>query len=174
MNAEPHAKPATDLAIAVLVAAEGNIELAASRLGFQPFELIALLVADPNAPQILASQYRTLTLIKTFDALRLTHVEFRNAVIEMEPEEVAKTLTGLSKLAVELTSQKSDNTNLDVTGLMLRFLPPEVREAVTTLVKTVSPAPGAVQDGIVPSEADNVVRLPARQSYYVPKASGDD
>lgn len=116
-----------------LVAAEGNSALAAERLGVPTQVLIASIAQDPSAQASLNAQLRTLTTLMTFDTLRLSNAIVGEMMQGMEPADFAKFYTNLIQQTAALTDSHETTTNVNVTEIMLKMLPPEVRSAVLTL-----------------------------------------
>lgn len=122
-----------DICVDALVQAEGNSHLAAEKLGVTTQILIASIAQDPSAQASLNAQLRTLTTLMTFDTLRLSKAVVGEMMSEMEPADFAKFFTSLIQQTAALTDSHESTTNVNVTEIMLKMVPPAVRQAILTL-----------------------------------------
>ena len=123
------------LAIDALIQANGDTRLAAEALHISRQTLIATITADPMAQETLLAQLRTLTLLGTFEIFDQTKLVYLSQLADMEPKDVAKTLTAIAALLTQLTQNptQSLNANVNITEVVLRMLPPDARQALQTL-----------------------------------------
>lgn len=127
--------PAQD-AVDALIAADGNLHLAAERLHVPHSTLVASIAADPSAQASLNAQLRALTTLHTFDTLRLAKVIVEQQMAEMDPADFARFYTQLVQQVSSLTDPHETTQNVNITEVVLKMLPPDAREA---LLKLVSP-----------------------------------
>lgn len=163
-------------AIAGIVRAEGNLNLAAERLGAKVPDVLGALTESPEGFRMLAEQLRVLQLLKTFHLLQTAEAYMVGIMGDMEAPDVVKAYNSVATLFGSLTSQASKEpsivNNIDVTSIMLNALPAPVREAFLTLVqpddvfepvstRQLRQAPGPPRAKEDSSEYDNIgSRLP--------------
>lgn len=128
-----------ELCVEALVVAGGNVALAAERLfGVQPNAtayLMASIAQDPMASENLNSQLRTLTTLKTFDALNQVMLYLPTVMHEMEPAEFGRLFGDILKHMSTLTlSTQRQNDPADALQRLLNTLPPTARRALVTLI----------------------------------------
>lgn len=128
-------------AVDALIAAEGNMHLAAERLQVPQHVLVASIAQDPTAQASLNSQLRALATLHTFDTLRAAKVLVESMMVDMEPADFAKFYNSLVQQVATLTDSHESTHNINVTEVMMKMLPPHVRDAFTRIIE--SPAPDA-------------------------------
>lgn len=126
-------------AIGAIVRAEGNLNLAAERLGAKVPDVLGALTESPEGFRMLAEQLRVLQLLKTFHLLQTAEAYMVGIMGDMEAPDVVKAYNSVATLFGSLTSQASKEpsivNNIDFTSIMLNALPQPVREAFLTLVQ---------------------------------------
>lgn len=132
------------ICVDALVAAEGNMNLAAERLGVKQHTLVASIAADPTAQSNLNAQLRALTTLHTFDSLRLAKVLIGDMMAEMEPDTFAKFYVQLVQQVGTLTDDKTSTQNINITEVVMKMLPPNARDALMRLVSAADPAQPAL------------------------------
>jgi hypothetical protein len=135
-------------AIGAIITAEGNIDLAAEMLFGIPIkgqihpkaQLIAVIAADPSATQELQHQLRTLATLQTFQSMQRVGFVVEGSLTIQEPADLIKLYTQLLSLVATFTDDHTQqvnanvqSTSLNLTEVVLRQLPPEVREALKVL-----------------------------------------
>lgn len=133
-------------AIAELVLANGDLNLAAERLygtATAAPRLVALIAGDMSAPAMLAAQMRTLATINMFATLNKVQAELDGRIGNMEPYELSKTYTTILDKVLQATDNHESTQNINVQEVILSILPPEAREALKQLVSD-SPAPAVI------------------------------
>lgn len=141
--------------------AGGNVALAAERL-FGPTTpnatayLMASIAQDPMAQENLNGQLRTLTTLKTFDALNQVMLYLPNVMHDMEPAEFGRLFGDILKHMSTLTTPNArQNDPADALQRLLNTLPPTARRALVTLISEPD-APGFAPDG---EDGDALARL---------------
>lgn len=128
------------LAISTLVAAQGNIDLAASRLNTTPQNLLSIISLDPQAKDILPIYIRTVASLYIFEALSQVRLSITAAIPDLQPYETIKAFTNLVDLLSKLT--QSDAPTVNIQEMVLKMIPPEARQALLTLVENNSKQTG--------------------------------
>lgn len=124
----------SETAINALVVAQGNVELAAENLHVKPADFVAIITQDPNAYQQLQLQLRTLTLLRAFESLNLTSLLYSDALLKLEPKDLAKAYASLLETMRGLTDTKESTQNINITETAIRLLPLPIRNAMLTLM----------------------------------------
>ena len=117
-------------AIDAIVNANGNMHLAAERLQLKHGDLLALIVADPNAIDILQLQLRAMSTLIAFSSLKLVADSFASSLERMKPEDNVKAFIGLLEAINKFTDNKQSTQNVNITEIMLKMIPSDVRKAV--------------------------------------------
>ena len=113
--------------------------LAAERLGTTKSDLIASICSDPQGLTVLSQQLRTMTLVNTFEMLRETQLVYQASLPELDPADLAKTVVALATLVQSMTASTATTTNVNMTEVVLKMLPPEARRALMTLAQDDGP-----------------------------------
>lgn len=127
------------IAVDALIGANGDADLAAERLHVPKQVLIAAIAADPLAHDSLAKQLRTLALLGTYEMLDLSRVAYTASIPELEPKQLARTVIALAALVAQLTDTHTQTSNVNITEVVLRMLPPDAREALKLLAQNPNP-----------------------------------
>lgn len=122
-----------------IVRADGEVKLAAERLGVSETDLRTIIAVDPNAPALMAVHLKALTLLKTFQLLGQSTEALRSKMSDLTPFEAARTHTSLVKLFAELAGNQGELSPATLPEAVLKLLPPTVREAVLGLVAKQEP-----------------------------------
>jgi len=117
-------------AIRSLIAANGNLKLAAERSGQPEDQFLDALTVNYKALQL---QIRTAMLVHMFNTFMLTQLAYRECLPDIEPKEMAKAFIGLSNVLANLS--KPDSASLDLMEVIMSSLPPEQREAFKLLTQ---------------------------------------
>lgn len=121
-------------ALAAVIAAQGNIELAAE-LSKVPKELIiATLVSDENNAQKLNQVLRTFSMLKLFSTMDELQLQVKDELAsgQLKGRDVAKAFSDVATLLVSLTNAPAQ-TNINVFETAMRTLPPHVQTALQVL-----------------------------------------
>lgn len=110
------------------------MRLAAERLHVGQHTLVASIAADPTAQSSLNAQLRALTTLHTFDTLRLAKVLVQEMMANMEPDAFARFYTQLVAQTAALTDSHETTSNINITEVVLKMLPPNAREALLAIV----------------------------------------
>jgi hypothetical protein len=158
-------------AISAIVAAEGNLDLAAERLfGFEEgtnsrAQLIALLAEDPTAHANLQRTLRTLSLMEAFATFKEVALSVRGTLDTLEPHARSRLLKQLLDSIAILTDDHTQNINsqstrlnLSLTEAVYKSLPPDVQQALkvieadttTDLPADLNALLGAAATGVAP------------------------
>lgn len=121
------------MCVDALVAAAGNVRMAAEQLGVKPETLIASIAQDPAAEATLNAQLRTLTSLHTFDTFRMAKMLIDNAMTDMEPKDLARFFSDLARQISEITDNKTTTHNVNIAEYVMRSLSPEARDALMAL-----------------------------------------
>lgn len=145
------------ICVDALVAAEGNSKLAAERLHVPQHVLVASIAADPTAQSNLNAQLRALTTLTTFDTLRAAKAMVDAMIPEMDPADFAKFYVQLVQQVGTLTDTHESTTNVNITEVVLKMLPPNARDALMRIVAAgqLGAAPTATTNGALPSPLDD-------------------
>jgi len=117
-------------ALAFLVQARGNINLAAERAGVNPAILVSALAEDIAIVDTLSNQLRVLAIIRTYELLEYTTAVALQALPDLSPYESVKAFTGLAAALSRLTPPP---LTINLQETLFKMLPPSVREAVLEL-----------------------------------------
>lgn len=140
-------------AINAVVAAEGDLELAAERLfGYttedgsevsaysNKTKLIALLAEDASAQQDLQRILRTLSLLRAFASFNLVSTTIDGTLEHLDANNRARLMTRLLDSIAVLTDDhtqnintKQTNLNMNMTEALMKKLPPDIQQAVKVL-----------------------------------------
>lgn len=124
-----------------LVAADGNPNLAAERMGYgrDVSRYITELASDPTAYTMLQPMLRTLMMIKLTDLINQVALTVVSGLADLEPYEASKTLTTLLAQLGEVTSakQQAPQTNINIAEAIFDIMPTNVKQALVKLM----PAP---------------------------------
>lgn len=104
--------------ITTLVAADGNINLAAERLNrrsdlgerLNEYTIKEKIVSDPNSVDILSRQLRGLLVLKLFDDLMISQQAMLSNIDEMKPSDVARLYASQLSAFTQLTSPSTKDT----------------------------------------------------------------
>lgn len=158
--------PSAQDAIAYIVGAEGDLDLAAERLfgvtspanPYPRAQLITLVAEDPNSAELLASKLRTLTILQAFNSVRLVGATVDGSLDRLTASDRSKLYTSLLSIISGLTDEHSTNinaninsnsTSLSLTEHVMSKLPPNIQEAMKVLMLPSSggqPTNGVVHD----------------------------
>src|SRR5262245_16135048 len=116
-------------ALQAIVAAQGNIEVAAEILHTSPSALIAAIVVDENNYDTLQKYLRTFSLIRSFTLLDSLHTALTSELAEgsLRGREIAKAYTDTAALVDRLTDNHTTTTNVNVFETVMKTLPPRVQ-----------------------------------------------
>jgi hypothetical protein len=117
-----------------IVRADGEVKLAAERLGVSENDLRTIIAVDPNAPVLMAVHLKALQLLKTFQTLTRTAEILESKLDSLTPYEAAKTHIQMVKLFSELAGNQGDVVPGNMAEAVLKLLPPAVRESVLGLL----------------------------------------
>lgn len=124
-------------ALELLIAAEGNLKLAAELGGCKdhPELIINAIVHDENNHDMLSRYVRAFTIMKTFSLMTELQDHVLNAVAEekVKPHDLIKLFGDSIELLSRLTDSKTSTQNINVFETINKTLPPDVREALTLL-----------------------------------------
>lgn len=141
-------EPSTQEAIDAVINAEGDLDLAAERLyGYHEGQnlktrLVALLSRDKTATSDLQRALRTLTMLQTFQSLKLTGVVVDASLEKLDAEARTRFYTALITALQSLTDDKTQTINANSTSTSLSMsmseqvfkdLPPAVQQALKVL-----------------------------------------
>lgn len=127
-------------AVAVLVACNGNAELAAARAGralgkdISKELLLAAIASDPTSMALMQQQFKLLTMLQAFDAFRLIHKQFTEKIPDLSAKDSAKAYSDMLNQINGLTSGPAPQMP-DPFSTIMRTLPPEVAAAVDFFMK---------------------------------------
>lgn len=124
--------PPTD-SLATLVSTQGNIDLAAHRLGISPSDLLAQISNDPAAKDLLPLYIRTAASLYLFESLSQMRLALQTSIPDLQPYEVVKAFTALVQLLNTLTQSSDTASTLPIQDLVYRLMPPEARDALMAL-----------------------------------------
>lgn len=89
-----------------VVAAGGNLPLAAERAGVSKTDLVSLITGDDTVS--LSENLRAMILLSTFETIMQTNIAFRASLSTMSPDAISKAyasqLTAFSQLSTQPTS----------------------------------------------------------------------
>lgn len=122
-------------AIVALIRANGNIALCAERLHTTREFVLAAIANDPSNVDVLANAIRTTVLLNTFEMATNMHRIVTEVMADLEPSEIRKLYTGTVDLLTKLTDNKTTTQNVNITEVVMKQLPPEIRKAVLELVE---------------------------------------
>jgi len=117
-----------------IVAAGGDVALAAERLHIDSTVIIASIASDPTAPPRLAAQLRTLSILHMYDTFRKTKLLMDASLPELEAPDMAKFYSDMAKQVATITDDKTNTTNLNVYQEVAASLPPAARHALSEIV----------------------------------------
>lgn len=137
--------------ISVLVASDMSLRLTSEKLKVPTAQIVAKIVADPSSPAILAQQLRTYAMLGMATSLAKAQTSFIQALPNLSPYDASKTYTTLIAQVLAATNPNEGmTTNINVTEVIMRMMPPEAREAL----KQLSQEPLAVQSQVVSPHSD--------------------
>lgn len=119
-----------------IVAAEGNLALAAELLNTTPSTLVASLVLDTNKYDVLQKYLRTLSLIRAFTMLDNLHSAMTSSLAagDLNAREVARAYDSTAHLLERMTSASDHaSANVNVFETVMKTLPPHVQAALAKL-----------------------------------------
>jgi hypothetical protein len=124
-------------AIELLIAAEGNLKLAAELGGCpsHPELIINAIVHDENNHDMLARYVRAFTIMKTFSMMTELQEHVLNAVSEerVKPSDLVKLYGNAIDMLATLTDSKTSTQNVNVFEQISKTLPPDVRQALSVI-----------------------------------------
>lgn len=123
-----------EAAVAAIARYDGDIDSAARSLAMPAHALLQFLSTNPEAPQLIARQMRTLTLLHSYQLLDQTRNALRDKIDDMAPADVGKTYTSLITAIAALTDSHETNNTVNYTEVVMRALPPEARVALKALM----------------------------------------
>jgi hypothetical protein len=108
-----------------IVAAKGNLPLAAERLGMDQNEVVAAIIGDDQSVS-LTEQLRALLTIGVFDSAMAAQLAFRSSIDELTPKELSQAYTQLVAQFAALTKvaspELSDDAPYDATMAKQRII----------------------------------------------------
>jgi hypothetical protein len=96
--------------ISAIIAADGNIDLAAERLGIKKQELVVDLLQDEELQTAIPSM-KLLLSISMFDVIKSAHLALIESMSSLEPYELSKTYSSFVDSFVRLTGADADGSS---------------------------------------------------------------
>lgn len=137
--------------VAAIVGSNGDQHLATERLRRQgititPEALVTQLASDPTADELISKQLRMKAKLVTYQMLMLYQAELMSAVGDTErPLSQQGAVQGFSAISALFNNLTDQRGATPFTGSVLdrifAVVPPEVREAISTLAQTEPPLP---------------------------------
>jgi hypothetical protein len=148
----PNNKPTALACIDELVICNGNVDLAAEHLTrkarklpaadptitstivITTADILSIITADPDSQAILVERMRVYALIQAMKGLGDTQIAFKEALVNMDSADIARTFTNLLEQISRLTDKHTSNININNTREMIfRSLPPDVAQVIEYL-----------------------------------------
>src|SRR3972149_10505675 len=122
--------------IDAIVKAQGNLNLAAERLHISPSTLTLIISQDPQGYESLQRQLRILTLLSSSMMLHVAQIALQTSIADLTPFEASKTYLSLLDSIQTFTDPhtQTQNSNVNITEVVMRMLPPSARQALLDLV----------------------------------------
>lgn len=134
MSALTISKPSAERCIAALVAANGNVRLAAERLNVSEADLKTIISEDPANIEILGQQIRVHTMLQTFELAGKSLYLLAGTLDKLDTYDLSKHSMNLLNMIEKFTNSQTTTQNINVNNELLKALPPEIREAVKEFI----------------------------------------
>lgn len=122
-------------AIQSIVGADGDLELAAARLGTKTSSLLVAVITDPNNYDILAKYFRAHQTIKLFGLVGALTTRMEEKLDELKAADLARTLTALMEVFNRFTEIADTGGNVgNVEENTLKMLPPHLQSHVRLIL----------------------------------------
>jgi len=120
--------------IFAIIQADGEAKLAAERLKIPVEQLKAIIAVDPNAPVLMATHLKALEMLDTFQLIRKLGMVVESKLPDLTAYESVKAHQGFIKLFSDLAGEQGEHMTGNLPDAVLKLLPPQVREAVLSLM----------------------------------------
>lgn len=126
---------ASKSALQAIVAAQGDLNVAAELLHTSPHALVAALVLDENNYDQLTKYLRMFSLIKTFTLLDSLQTSVTEELTQgnLRGKDVTKAFTDTVLIVERLTNDHTTTSNINVFETAMKSLPPHVQTALQVL-----------------------------------------